>query len=113
MLNQFIGKDYPDFEEHGAPPCSESFPDAFFTEEKNETTVMRNGRERIQTWARYEYEKEAKAICDECPYKVRCLEYALKNYETGIWGGTTDRQRTTIRKSRKTEPNKRGRPTVQ
>jgi WhiB family redox-sensing transcriptional regulator len=50
----------------------------------------------VQTWARYDHEKEAKAICAECPYKIRCLEYALKNHEQGIWGGTTERDRRRI-----------------
>ena len=113
MLENIIPKDYPDFEEHGAPPCSESFPDAFFTEEKNETVVTRNGVERMQIWTRYDYEKEAKAICAECPYKARCLEFAVNNHEQGIWGGTTERQRNVLRKSYKMEPNKRGRPRVQ
>lgn len=108
MLENIIPEDYPDFEEHGAPPCSESFPDAFFTEEKNESLVLRNGKERMQIWARYEYEKEAKAICAECPYKARCLEFAINNSELGIWGGTTERQRTALRKSRKMLPNRRG-----
>jgi hypothetical protein len=112
-MENLIPEDYPDFEEYGAPPCSESFPDAFFAEEKNETLVLRNGKERMQTWARYDYEKEAKAICAECPYKSRCLEYALKNYEIGIWGGTTDSQRTAIRRSRKAEPTKLDSPKVQ
>jgi hypothetical protein len=95
--------DPKDYVEHGAPPCSETFPDAFFAEEKNTSIVLRNGVEREQTWARYDYEKEAKAICAECPYKARCLEYALVNHEIGIWGGTTDRQRSLIRRSRKIE----------
>jgi hypothetical protein len=113
MLEHIIPKDYPDFEEFGAPPCSESFPDAFFTDEKNETVVYINGKERMKTWARYDYEKEAKAICAECPYKARCLKFAIDNHEQGIWGGTTERQRNVLRKSRKTEPTKQGSPKVQ
>jgi hypothetical protein len=110
---EFYVDGYPNFTEHGAPPCSETFPDAFFTEEKNETRVMRNGKERVQTWARYDYEKEAKAICAECPYKARCLEYAINNHEQGIWGGTTERQRNVLRKAIQVEPTKQGRPKVQ
>jgi hypothetical protein len=113
MLENIIPKDYPDFNEHGTPPCAESFPDAFFTEEKNETLVMRNGKERVQTWARYDYEKEAKAICAECPYKARCLKFAIDNHEQGIWGGTTERQRNVLRKAIQVEATKKGRPKVQ
>ena len=95
-MENLIIKDYPNFEEFGAPPCAESFPDAFFTEEKSESNILRGDKVVVQTWARYDHEKEAKAICAECPYKVRCLEYALKNHEQGIWGGTTERDRRRI-----------------
>jgi hypothetical protein len=113
MLENIIPKDYPDFNEHGTPPCAESFPDAFFTEEKSETVVLRNGKERVQSWARYDYEKEAKSICAECPYKARCLEYAIKNHEFGIWGGTTERQRNSIRRSRQIGTTNKDLPKVQ
>jgi WhiB family redox-sensing transcriptional regulator len=36
----------------------------------------------------------AKAICDTCPLKVRCLEYAVTNNEHhGVWGGLTVEER--------------------
>jgi hypothetical protein len=93
MLENIITKDYPDFEEHGTPPCAESFPDAFFTTDKSESSVLRNGKISMKTWARYDYEKEAKAICAECPYKKACLKYAMDHSEIGIWGGTTELER--------------------
>lgn len=34
-----------------------------------------------------------KRICDACPVKARCLEYALLYNMTGIWGGMTDKER--------------------
>ena len=108
-MENLIPKDYPDFEEFGAPPCSETFPDAFFTEDKSTSEALRNGRTIELTHATYTYGKEAKAICADCPYKVRCLEYALKNHEQGIWGGTTERERTTIRRIMKTKPLANGR----
>lgn len=37
--------------------------------------------------------KEAAALCYGCPVTVECLEYALDNNETGVWGGTTTNQR--------------------
>jgi hypothetical protein len=103
---------YPDFEEFGTPPCAESFPDAFFTDEKSESKIFKNGKTIVQTWARYDHEKEAKAICAECPYKVRCLTYALKNSEQGIWGGTTERDRRKLLVSLKMTSNKKSRPAV-
>jgi predicted RecB family nuclease len=40
----------------------------------------------------------AKQICASCPLTFQCLEYALKNVEIGIWGGTTESQRESLRK---------------
>jgi hypothetical protein len=105
-------QDYPDFEEFGTPPCAETFPDAFFTEEKSESNIYRDGRTIVQTWARDDHEKEAKAICAECPYKVRCLAYALKNNEQGIWGGTTERDRRRIMTTIKLNSNSKSLPKV-
>ena len=48
--------------------------------------------------------EEAKAICDECPVRQPCLEYAISNREKdGVWGGATERERRRIiRQRRKT-----------
>ncbi len=95
MSEELFGKDYPDFNEHGAPPCAESFPDAFFSEDPFD---LGHNYSR----GRYVYELEVKKICFECPYQRRCLEYALKNPELiGIWGGTTEYQRRRIRRGEK------------
>ncbi len=38
-------------------------------------------------------------VCDTCPLADACLEYAIVNNEQhGVWGGTTVRQRRTIRR---------------
>lgn len=41
--------------------------------------------------------QQAREICNSCPVKIPCLEYALENNEEGIWGGTTHRQRREMR----------------
>ena len=42
--------------------------------------------------------KPAKAICAGCPAKAQCLEYAVPNrHLTGVWGGTSYKERTKIR----------------
>jgi hypothetical protein len=42
---------------------------------------------------------EAKRICNTCPIKQKCLDYALYwNEQYGIWGGTTVRERRRIPK---------------
>lgn len=40
----------------------------------------------------------AKAICSGCPVREKCLDYAIRNYEThGIWGGHTASERRDLR----------------
>jgi WhiB family redox-sensing transcriptional regulator len=37
---------------------------------------------------------QAKKICEKCPVKVECLEYALVNkFKDGIWGGLSPTER--------------------
>jgi WhiB family redox-sensing transcriptional regulator len=44
----------------------------------------------------------AKRICQDCPAKSPCLEYALVNrIDHGVWGGTSERQRRRILKQRR------------
>ncbi len=38
--------------------------------------------------------RSAIRVCERCPVKEPCLQYALENrIEFGVWGGTTERQR--------------------
>lgn len=42
--------------------------------------------------------RPAVAICETCPVKSACLDYALRwNITSGVWGGKTARQRQSIR----------------
>lgn len=46
----------------------------------------------------------AKKICAECIVKSQCLDYAIDNrIDHGVWGGTSERERRKIIKSRKIE----------
>lgn len=39
----------------------------------------------------------AKAICKDCPVRVKCLEYALRTGQTyGVWGGLTTQERNQL-----------------
>lgn len=41
----------------------------------------------------------AKAVCNECPAKNPCLEFALEtNQDSGIWGGTSEDERRRLRR---------------
>lgn len=45
---------------------------------------------------------KAVAICNDCPVRVACLEYALSHNERhGVWGGRSERQRRRLRAQRK------------
>ena len=37
-----------------------------------------------------------KAVCNECPVKTFCLNYALLYNEKGFWAGTTEKDRRTL-----------------
>lgn len=46
--------------------------------------------------------RTARTICDACPVKEDCLEYALaNNIDHGMWGGHTPRERRRIRRRRR------------
>ncbi len=41
----------------------------------------------------------AKEVCDRCPVAGPCLEFALQtNQEYGVWGGTTEDERRSMRR---------------
>ena len=65
--------------EVGSVECEE-LPDVFFAQEAN-----RDAQELV--------EDIAKSICERCPVRVRCRDYALSTRVSGIWGGTTEAER--------------------
>lgn len=42
--------------------------------------------------------QSAKRVCQACPVREQCLDFALEHGERGIWGGTSDRDRLRIRR---------------
>ena len=43
---------------------------------------------------------KAKAVCNGCPVRTDCLDWALKNNEReGVWGGTSERERKAMRRT--------------
>ncbi|HEU5356177.1 MAG TPA: WhiB family transcriptional regulator [Actinocrinis sp.] len=70
-----------DWQERGA--CRSANPSLFFAPD-HESNHQRRFRETA-----------AKAICAHCPVRAICRAYALQTGELyGIWGGTTERERT-------------------
>jgi WhiB family redox-sensing transcriptional regulator len=42
----------------------------------------------------------AQKLCAECVVQAECLQFGLDNNETGIWGGTTGRERRLLKQNR-------------
>jgi WhiB family transcriptional regulator, redox-sensing transcriptional regulator len=82
----------PGFIHNGKAACSEIDPELFFPQE------IEIGKKIV---SKYTNLSRAKKVCSECPLVLDCLAYALKNHEIGIWGGTTESQRDSIRRSKK------------
>lgn len=67
------------------PPC-DGYTETFFADGPD--WIVRNA------------EREAKIVCNLCPFKAECLEYALAAQEPyGVWGGTTVAERQVLLKS--------------
>lgn len=63
--------------------CSQTDPDAFYPEKGCSSA-------------------EAKRVCQGCPVREICLEFALANHERwGIYGGKSERERRKIEQQRK------------
>ena len=46
-------------------------------------------------------QREARRFCRTCPVRTECLAYALdERIEFGVWGGTTERERRALLRSR-------------
>jgi WhiB family transcriptional regulator, redox-sensing transcriptional regulator len=42
----------------------------------------------------------AKRVCQACEVRADCLQFALEtNQDTGVWGGTTEDERKTVRRN--------------
>jgi WhiB family redox-sensing transcriptional regulator len=64
-------------------------PDLFFAPDDSETRSERRRREAA-----------AKSVCALCPVRMQCLMDALESDERfGIWGGLTERERRSLRRS--------------
>lgn len=72
---------------HGAA-CRDSDPDLFFP--------------AGETGLALDQAKAAKAVCQQCPVRAECLEFALvSNQEAGVWGGVTEVERRKLRRARR------------
>ncbi len=48
-----------------------------------------------------EQTEQAKAVCRGCAVVTQCLDWALEtNQDVGVWGGLSENERRTLRRSR-------------
>lgn len=73
--------------EYENPLCAEVGGELFFSETRVETAELRL----------------AKSICNGCTHKTECLEWALEHDEFGIWGGTNENMRRSIKRMRRNQ----------
>jgi 1,4-dihydroxy-2-naphthoyl-CoA synthase len=62
-----------------------SVPEVFFPEDEHDLEVRKS------------MVKVAKEVCNDCPVRLRCFDYALSAGMHGIWGGTTYEERVKLR----------------
>ncbi len=64
------------------------------------------GAEEEQPSERDFREARAKAVCESCPVRRECLDYALENsLRYGIWGGLDEDERRLERRRRQRRAN--------
>ena len=91
----YLSGDFPDFKEHGTPPCAETDPELFFPPDEFNTLENFHNSNSGMAIAK---NREAVKICNSCPYIKECLSYALDRPDVyGIWGGTSHEQRKRMR----------------
>lgn len=67
-----------------ALPCQQVATDMFFPDEVTHGVL-----------------RDAKTVCRGCPIRAACLDYAIANFEVGLWAGTSENQRARIRAKRR------------
>lgn len=61
------------------------------------STLLPEDADRLFYLGRGQSPKAAKEFCSDCPVRRPCLFFALFYGETGIWAGTTDKDRENLR----------------
>lgn len=64
--------------------CADEDPEMFFSKD-----------EQVQ--------KIAKQICETCDVKAECLDFAIKQNQSGVWGGTSDKERRQFKYNQRLE----------
>jgi hypothetical protein len=78
----------------GTQVCVKLDPEVFFPELPEKPTAQDKVDFKLAVFS-------AKQKCGVCLFVDPCLEYALQNDVWGVWGATTERERSAIRRERK------------
>jgi hypothetical protein len=70
--------------ENGGVECSQ-LPHVFFPDDEPDVCL----RKKLVAIA--------KEVCNDCPVRLRCFDYAYSAGMVGVWGGTTSEERTKLR----------------
>lgn len=89
LLAVTAGADIPDLIPPSPPwmreaACRHADPALFFPERTDNVAAAVAG---------------ARVICGSCPVSGECLRWAVDNDESGVWGGTTERERRRVPRS--------------
>ena len=78
---ELVGPARPDWMSDPTRHCADLPTAMFFPEEPGRSTA-----------------KPAVNVCRGCPFTWECLEWAMTHNERGVWAGTTENQRTAMRR---------------
>jgi WhiB family redox-sensing transcriptional regulator len=70
--------------ENGGVECAQ-LPNCFFPDDEPDP------------YLRKKLLKVAREVCNDCPVRLRCFDYALSAGMVGVWGGTTTEERKRLR----------------
>ncbi len=74
-----------------------------------------SGRRHPDSWSPHTYDiddAQAAELCGACPLLAPCLEFALREPQEGIWGGTSPQARAAARRARFATAKRRDRSTA-
>lgn len=89
-----LNAEIPKFVFEGEAACAQVDPELFFSVDTEDAQGRIIG-------SSYPSIQQAKSVCGGCELKFDCLAYAVKTGVMGIWGGTTEAQRNSLRRNRR------------
>jgi len=88
---------YPIFDD---PACAQTDPEIFFPVRAGDPDILTEKNSMYRGFGKNVNPLEvAKSLCNSCNHMEPCRDFAIKNnIRYGVWGGTSERERRTLRK---------------